>query len=109
MAETTTNRFDYEKFSSLFETLSKNIGMAEDSGLENITAVINDCNNKITSGLAYAEDSTWASAKLQEWNSIMPELKNQLANLENLLTKAKTTATAYHEYELAEAAKATHA
>lgn len=92
------NVFDYAAFNEQYNILNNIIGGGE-TDPSTINGVIANSNRAISSGLEYAENSAWASSKMNEWNELMPSLNAQLANLAVLLQNAKAAADAYNQFE----------
>lgn len=92
------NVFDYEAFIEQYKKLTTIIGDGE-TDASTIGGVVNNTNSLIRNGLEYAENSAWASSKLENWNQLMPSLQTQLANLAALLKNAKQAAEAYRSWE----------
>lgn len=92
------NVFDYEPFMAQYKELVKIVGDGETDS-STMDGVVKNSDNLIRSGLEYAENSAWASSKLENWNQLMPSLQTQLANLAALLKNAKQAAEAYHSWE----------
>lgn len=92
------NVFDYAAFNEQYNILNNIIGGGE-TDPSTINGVVAHSNRAIAEGLEYAENSAWASSKMNEWNELMPSLNAQLANLATLLQQAKAAADAYNQFE----------
>lgn len=92
------NVFNYTSFNEQYNILNNIIGIG-DTTTSTINGIIAHSNRTITEGLEYAENSTWASAKINEWNELMTKLNTDLANLNTLLQQAAAASSAYKEFE----------
>lgn len=97
-------RFNYPVFDEEYNKLTKIIGSGE-TDASTIVGVVNDSNEKMVSRLEYAENSLWASSKLNDWNEAMASFKTNLGNLEELLKAANTARIAYENWENEQASK----
>ena len=93
------NTFNYQAFNDDYTNIKNAVGSMQDTDDSTIGGVINSLNTDIRNDLEYAENSLWASSKLNDWNEMYPSLVNAYNNLVNLLDAAKVAADQYNAFE----------
>ncbi len=91
--------FEYATFSEKYNNIKNAVGSMQDGDASTIGGVINSSNLTLANDLEYAEDSVWASSKMEAWNDMYPSLKASFEKCINLLDVAKATADDYNAME----------
>ena len=91
--------FNYQRFHDEYQKLSNLIGNLEAADSSSIGGMMKSTDNLLQNALRDAEQSQWASSKLNDWTPIYTSLKNKLRTLQSLMEAAALGNEQYQTWE----------
>ena len=91
--------FNYEKFRDEYNRITALIGNLEAEDESSIGGVMKGTDTVLNRALTDAEQSQWASSKLNDWTPLYNSLKSRLMTLQSLLDAAVAGNNEYQAWE----------
>lgn len=91
--------FNYQRFHDEYQKLTNLIGNLEAADASSIGGIMKSTDNLLHNALNDAEQSQWASSKLNDWTPIYNSLKNKLRTLQSLMEAAAAGNAEYQAWE----------
>ena len=91
--------FNYQSFHDEYQKLTALIGNLEAADTSSIGGMMKSTDDILQNALNDAEQSQWASTKLNDWTPIYSSLKNRLKTLQSLMDAAAAGNAEYQAWE----------